>query len=274
MRSFLLLAFSLSSFAQTPPEPKYGYEVASIKKSDPTERGVRIGPGPQGGLRTTNTSLMTLITFAYDVRDYQVLDAPGWARPGWVKSEGFDVSFTPDKPEALPKPGEATAAAMQPMMERQQQRMQAVLRDRFGLQLRVETRELPIYAIVQAKGGSKLKSAAASGKGPSMQTNPQVGEMTAVGANMRMLTNVFSGILKRPVVDESGVDGIFDFKLQWKPDVFGGGPENPQNEAPAIQLEGASIFTAVTEQLGLKLEPRKGPVKVYLIVKAERPTEN
>src|SRR5436190_20674469 len=94
------LAIGLRAFGQAPPEPKYGYDVVSIKKADPGARGVRIGPGPQGGLRTMNTSLMTLLTFSYDVRDYQIIDAPGW-----VKGESFDVSFTPDKPEALPGPG-------------------------------------------------------------------------------------------------------------------------------------------------------------------------
>jgi uncharacterized protein (TIGR03435 family) len=266
----ILIGILLASaaLAQAPPEPKYGYEVVSIKQADPTARGTRIGPGPQGGLRTSNTSLMTLITFAYDVRDYQVLDAPGWA-----KSEGFDVSFTPDKPEAFPKPGEATIAQMQPMMERQQQRMQAILRDRFGLKLRVEKRELPLYELVQAKSGSKLTAASTQGKGPSMQTNPQTGELNATGANMRMLTNVLSGLLKRPVNDESKLTGAYDFQLRWKPDAFIGGPGNPQ-EQPPVEVEGASIFTALTEQLGLRLESKKGPVTVYIVEKAERPSEN
>src|SRR5882724_11697320 len=119
----LMCAFSTAfgAQAQAPPEPKYGYEVVSIKKADPAARGVRIGPGPQGGMRTTNTNLMTLLTFAWDVRDYQIIDAPGWAR-----TEGFDLTFTPDKPEALPKPGEADAKAMETMMDRQRQRMQAI----------------------------------------------------------------------------------------------------------------------------------------------------
>ena len=111
------------AFAQAPPEPKYGYEVATVKRSDPAARGSRIQPGPQGGLRTTNTSLITLLTFAYDVRDYQFLDAPGW-----VKTDGFDVSFTPDRPEILPKPGEGRIQDLEPVMDRQRQRLQAVLR--------------------------------------------------------------------------------------------------------------------------------------------------
>jgi uncharacterized protein (TIGR03435 family) len=188
---------------------------------------------------------------------------------------GFDVSFTPDKPEAFPKPGEANAKIMETLMDRQRQRMQAVLRDRFGLQLRMETRELPIYVLSPAKNGSKLKAPEEAGKGPSMMTSPEKGDLTGFGANMRMFTNVLSNILKRPVVDHSGVEGTFDLKLHWKPDTFvGSAAALPAGEVPASEIDGASIFTAITEQLGLRLESKKGPVTVYVVEKAERPTEN
>jgi bla regulator protein blaR1 len=269
-RSIVGFLLSFGAAAQSPPEPRYGYEVASIKKADPSARGVRIGPGAQGGLRTTNTNLMVLMTFAYDVRDYQIIDAPGWAR-----GEGFDVSFTPDKPEVLPKPGEGDAKSLETMMDRQRQRMQAILRDRFSLKLRLETRELPIYVLTPAKNGSKLKPPEEGEKGPSMMMNPEKGELTGVGANMRMLTNVLSNILKRPVVDQTGVEGTFDMKLKWAPDSFVGGPSGaPPSESPAPEADGPSIFTAITEQLGLRLESKKGPVTVYVVEKVERPSEN
>jgi uncharacterized protein (TIGR03435 family) len=261
----LALLITFAAAGQVPPEPGYGYEVASIRKSDPAARGILIQPGPQGGLRSTNTPLLVLITFAYDVRDYQVLDAPGWA-----KGEGYDVSFTPDRPEALPKPGEASAATMRTMMGRQRERMKAVLRDRFGLVLRMETRQLPTYGLVQAKGGHKLKTPQ-PGKGPSLMMNPQKGEITAIGADLPMLTNVLSNILGRPVVNETGLDGAFDLKLEWKPDMTTtAGPGEAAPEEPG----GASIFTALTEQLGLRLESKKGPVTVYVVEKVERPGDN
>jgi uncharacterized protein (TIGR03435 family) len=263
------LAAGVCAIAQAPPEPKYGYEVVSIKKSDPAARGSRIEPGPQGGLRTTNTGLMMLLTMAYDVRDYQIIDAPGWAR-----SEGFDISFTPDKPEALPKPGEGGVQEVETMMVRQRQRMQAILRDRFGLKLRMETRELPIYELTVAKGGVKLQAPQA-GKGPLMGSNSGKGELTGLGVNMRMLTNALSDLLKRPVTDRTGFEGAFDMKLQWKPDsLVGNVPGGAAGEAPPTEIEGASIFTAVTEQLGLKLESKRGPVTVYVVEKAERRSEN
>ena len=88
--------------------------------------------------------------------------------------------------------------------------MQAVLRDRFGLVLRVETRQIAVYGFAQTRSGHKLKPADANGKGPSLQTNPENGVMTGVGVNLRML----SGTLNRPVVNETGLDGPFDFSLE------------------------------------------------------------
>jgi uncharacterized protein (TIGR03435 family) len=261
-----------NAFGQAPPEPKYGYEVVSIKKTDPGARGVRIGPGPQGGMKTMNTSLMVLITYAYDVRDYQVMDAPKWAT-----GDGFDVTFTPDQGEAFPKPGEADVKVMDVLMDRQRQRVQAILRDRFGLKLRVETRELPVYWLSPAKGGVKLQAPEVGAKGPSMMTNPQKGETNGTAVNMRMLTNMLSNLLKQPVVDHSGVEGTFDVKLRWAPDGFVGGTDGRGPEAGAAvvtPMEGPSIFTAMSEQLGLKLEAKKGPVTVYVVEKAERPGEN
>jgi bla regulator protein blaR1 len=271
LRWLVVCGMCLAALAQAPPEPKYGYEVASIKKSDPSTRGAGFSPGAQGGLKTKNTNLMMLLSFAYDVRDYQIIGAPGWAT-----GEGFDVSFTPDKPESFPKPGEATAQNMETMMGRQRQRLQAILRDRFGVKLRMETRELPVYALSLAKSGSKLKPPADGTKGPGMMMNGRTGELTGTAANMRMLTNILSNIMKQPVVDNTGIEGTFDLKLQFKPEGFatkGEGPP-PGDAPPVADLEGPSIFTALTEQLGLKLESKKGPVTVYVVEKAERPSEN
>jgi len=156
-------------------------------------------------------------------------------------------------------------------MDRQRQRMQAVLRDRFGLKLRLEKRELPIYVLKPAKGGSKLTPPGPDSKGPSMRMSDK-GELSGAGANMRMLTNTLAQVLGRPVMDETGVEGTFDFELKWKPEAGAGQP--PQPDAATAEAEGASLFTAISEQLGLRLEPKKGPVSVYIVVKAERPTEN
>ena len=197
----LLVALGLAGLvcAQVPAAQDYGYEVASIKKADPTARGTRIGPGPQGGMRTTNTTLLTLITFVYNVQEYQVADVTPW-----VKSKAFDVSFTPDKPDAMPAPG-SKVGEVETYIARNRLRMKAVLRDRFGLVLREETRQMPVYGLVVAKGGHKLKTPDEAKKGPSMSTNGERGQMTGYGVNMGMLTRALAGFLKRPVTDEQAL---------------------------------------------------------------------
>jgi bla regulator protein blaR1 len=250
--------------AQTlPPPPAYTYEVVAIHKSSPGQQGSSMGPGAGGGLRAVNVTAMQLVTFAYKVRDYQIADAPGW-----VKSDRFDVSFTPDKSEAMPRPGTAPKE-IEAYIGRNQQRMQAVLRDRFGLVLRAETHELPIYALVPAKGGMKLALSATPERGPSLQGTQ--GRVTGIGATLRLLASQLSAVLGRPVNDETGSDDRqYDFKLEYTPErLVQDAPEGPQSQG-----DGPSIFTALTEQLGLRLEPRKGPVPVYVIEKIEEPSEN
>ena len=133
--------------AQTlPPQPVYTYDVVSIHKSDPAERNIRVTEGPQGGLRTINTSVLHLIAAAYKVEEYRIFGAPKWA-----DSEHFDVMFTPDKAETTPA-ADAMAKEWDGFFSHNLQRLQAVLRDRFGLVVRTETREMPIYLLTQAKG--------------------------------------------------------------------------------------------------------------------------
>jgi uncharacterized protein (TIGR03435 family) len=208
---------------------------------------------------------MQLLTFAYKVRDYQVAGAPGW-----VTTDRFDVTFTPEKTEATPRPG-AAPKEIESFLARNQQRMQAVFRDRFGLVLRAETHELPIYALVPAKGGIKLTPSTNAANGPSLQGVR--GRLTGVGVTLRMLAGNLSVQLERPVMDETGSeDRQYDFKLEFAPETSAEG--GPPQGAPPAPADGPSIFTALSEQLGLRLEPRKGPVPVYVIEKIEKPSEN
>jgi uncharacterized protein (TIGR03435 family) len=255
--------------AQTlPPPPAYGYEVASIHKADPKETNSRLGPGPQGGMSSHNVTVMSLLTFAYDVRVHQFVGAPGW-----VTTERFDVSFTPDKPEPGVTPGHFKE--MQSVFNRHRQRMQAVLRDRFGLVLRAETRELPMYALVIAKGGHKLSAPADPGKGPNVTMNR--GQIVAEAGYLKHLTDGLSTLLGRHVANETGLDGPFDFTLKWTPDSsvqLPGKIAKPDEPADADAESGTSIFNALSEQLGLRLEAKKGPVPVFVVEKVERPSEN
>ncbi len=208
---------------------------------------------------------MQLVTFAYGVEDYQIADAPGW-----VTSDRFDVNFTPDKAEVAPRPGTAPKE-IKAFLDRNSQRMQAVLRDRFGLVLRAETHELPIYALVAAKSGMKLTSTGNAALGPSLLAQHRRGCMEPALATLTMLASYLSGMLGRPVNDETGSgDRQYDFKLQYAPET----PANGASGQAPPPSDGPSIFTALTEQLGLRLEPRKGPVPVFVIEKIEKPTEN
>jgi uncharacterized protein (TIGR03435 family) len=246
-----------------PPAPVYRYEVVSIHRSAPGQTDVHIGPGPQGGIRTENTSAMVLLTAAYGVQDYQIVDAPRW-----VSSDHFDVTLTPDKAEIAPEPGMATKD-IEAYMHRSGQRLQAVLRDRFRLVLRQEMRELPIYVLTQATRGNKLSPNAEKSGFPSIQSNGAT-QITATNATMAMLAQQLSMVLRRPVHDETGLDGRYNLKLEWAPE-----PDTSPDRADAHNsAPGASIFTAITEQLGLRLESKKGPVQVYVVEKIERPTEN
>jgi bla regulator protein blaR1 len=249
--------------AQTlPPPPAYTYDVVSIHRASPDQRGEHIGPGAQGGLRMQNITAMLMLTFAYGVRDYQIAGAPGW-----VSSDRFDVSFTPDKAEAALGPG-ISVSELESIMNRQKQRTQAVLRDRFGLILRAETHELPIYALIPAKGGPRLSRPADAKRGVSLQGKRT--QITATSATIKMLADYLSGELGRPVTNETGLDGPFDFKLEWTPD----SAAQPSPDEPVSATGGPSLVTALTEQLGLRLESRRGPVPVYVIEKIEKPGEN
>ena len=239
-----------------PPAPQYAYDVVSIHKSDPNATLMRMGPGPQGGLRIQNTTAMSLLTFAYNVRDYQISGGPAW-----MNSDHLDILFTPAETEVTPTPG-VSPQALESYDNRNRQRVQAILRDRFSLVLRSEVHELPIYALVQAKGGTKVIPHLEGSGGPSLQMRAR-GQVDALGVDMQMLTLPLSRELGRPVKDETGLKGQYDFHLTWTPDL---------QASPSTN--GLSLFTALTDQLGLKLESKKGPVQVYVIEKIEQPKEN
>ncbi len=265
-----LVAVALIHAQVLPPAPQYTYEVVSVRRTEPNERNSGFSPGAQGGLRARNDTAMQLLTFAYDARDYQFVGVPGWAQ-----SERYNVNLTPDRTEVvldettdLPK--------LEGWLTRNRQRIQAVLRDRFGLVLRAETRELPMSVLTVAKRGSKLEAPADPKRGPSFSMN-NGRQIVAKSSTMKMLADSLSQLLGRYVRDETGLDGQYDFKMEWAPDstvpIAGAGPR-PGEPASTAETGGVSIFTALTEQLGLRLDAKKGPVPVFVIEKIDRPTEN
>ena len=171
-----------------------------------------------------------------------------------------------------------TDAQMRTSVELVRQKLQALLADRFQLTLHHETKEQPVYALVIGKNGSKLQESQSKQEGRHMMMGR--GELNGEGVPLDMLVSNLSRQVGRPVIDRTGLKGNYDFKLQWTPDPGQsggpmGGPPPPGVEAPPPpDPNGPSIFTAVQEQLGLRLESQKGPVDLIVIDRVEKPSEN
>lgn len=247
-----------------PPAPTYTYSVVAIHRSMAEATGLNWQPGAHHGLRVTHATAAELILLAYQIPDYRLSGAPSWA-----KSERYDVTWTPAEPETG-ETGTVNAATLA-LRSRQYQRLQAILRDRFGLVIRLETRELPVYSLVRLQTARKLVRT--DGQRSSMQysAGSAGARIVASAQPIARLATALGEKLGRPVIDETGLEGQYDFKLEWDPlDASANSDPNGANN-PVI---GVSLETALKEQLGFRLLSRKGPVPVYVIEKIERPSEN
>jgi uncharacterized protein (TIGR03435 family) len=203
------------------------------------------------GFALENVSLTDILTYAYYIRRDLI------TAPSWTETASFDV---------MAKVSGEDVAGYQALPQRQKYALlQSVLADRFHLQAHVATKEMPGYALTIATGGPKMKVAAvdASGYGAS-DIN-----INADSMNMAMLATLLSQVLHRTVTDSTGLPGRYVVKLRWSPDVStGAGSVGGATDA------GPTIFTALTETLGLKLVPNKGPVDTLVVDHIEMPTEN
>jgi uncharacterized protein (TIGR03435 family) len=278
VQASLVILGSGLAFAQPAPAP-LTFEVASVKPSGGDDHRVGIQFMPGGGLRTTGTTLKFLVTFAYDVRDFQVSGGPGW-----INSDRFDIVAKSERgspeSEAPADLRNMTDAQMKTTAEQMRLKLQALLADRFQLTLHHETKEQPVYALVVGKNGSKLKESEVKAGERRRMMRMGRSELNAEGVAIDMLTNTLSNVLGRPVIDRTGLKGNYDFKLQWTPDPgqsggpFGGPPPPGADAPPPPDPNGPSIFTAVQEQLGLRLESQKGPVDLIVIDRVEKLSEN
>jgi uncharacterized protein (TIGR03435 family) len=159
--------------------------------------------------------------------------------------------------------------------------VQSLLAERFELKVSQSSKELPIYALVVTKNGLKLSQTADPQPGPGAGTRSttrlQPGELTARGMPMSALAERLSREVGRQVVDKTGLQGGYDFTLHWTPELqtrpLGAG-DGSQGPATSPDATGPSIFTAIQEQLGLKLESQKGPVGTIVIDRIEKPSAN
>jgi uncharacterized protein (TIGR03435 family) len=241
----LFLVLAAVTLAQTPdPEKKAMFEVASVKPSATTDGSLTFDFPAGGRFTARNLTLQMLLRIAYQLEDYQISGGPAW-----IKSAGFDIQA---------KGGEGTG---EPRREQVLQMVQAMLADRFQLAVHRETRELPIYVLVTGKTGPRLQAADSNVGRP----KTMLGQMIVQKMSMTTLANILVFDLKRPVKDETGLKGEFAFTLEWTPGL------SESDDGPASR---PSLFTAVQEQLGLKLESARGPVEIVVVDKAEKPSEN
>jgi uncharacterized protein (TIGR03435 family) len=268
--------------APTPSGPM-AFEVASVKPNNSGDPGIRFGMQPGGRFTATNAPLRELIRFAYNLQNFQIMDAPDW-----IGSERFDVIAKAEGDIQPVQPGQ-----MGPV----QLMMQSLLAERFALKARRESREMGRYDLVLARAdrrlGPQLKPsstdcqalfAARRGGGPppappgpgepmlcGFRIGP--GRMQAGAFPLSQLANALAPQVQRFVVDRTGLTGNFDLEMTYTPERMPQGPPVPgAPPLPAIDPDGPSIFTALQEQLGLKLESVRGPVDVLVIESVNRPT--
>jgi len=268
--------------AQAPdPNASYVYEAASVKPNKTAPQGSSIRRFPGGRLQATNMPLRALITFAYQLQPFQLV-----GDPGWLRTETFDIvaKMEGDPPAVMPGQGP------DPHMVA----MRMLLADRFKLTVHRETREMDIYALVivrpDGKPGPALKpstqdceamlDAAKRGKlppppGPNdpviCGTRGNPGRIQVGGMPLVTFANLLSGRVQRTVVDRTGLAGAWDFEINFAPE------SAPIAAPPGVELPpgdptAPSLFTAIQEQLGLRLQSTKGPVEVLVVDRIEHPT--
>jgi len=253
----LCLIFALL-LAQSPTVPTE-FDVVSVKPSAPDLQGNFMFQSlPGGTIRIVGVPLRMIIMQAYHLRAFQVSGGPDW-----VRSECWDI---------LAK-AETTAGRLPPAEE--DRMLKALMEDRFHLKVHSETKEAQVYALEVGKNGSKLVPSTQSAR----DFRTKAGSLDAKKSKVASLVSWLSPQLGRVVIDETNLEGEFDYKLEWTPEPGQGGPEAfglpPDTRGtPPAETNGPSIFTALQEQLGLRLVSEKGPVEMIVIDYVERASAN
>ncbi len=287
------LAANVIAQATTPAEPRPKFEVASVRENTSGDNKMFMQRLPGGRINAVNMPLAVLLRDAYRLQDFQLVGAPDW-----VSSARYDITAKAEGEIPPPMPGDAPFNPVHFMM-------QSLLEERFRLAVHRETRELPIYALVLARNdgrlGPELKLSTVDcaareardsklGRPPSPPPPPKPGERPICGIRMGFgeiagagfalsaFANAISPTVQRIVVDRSGLSGNYDWYVKWTPEKLPqrapGTPADQPFRMNGVEIDpnGPSIFTAVQEQLGLKLDATRGPVEVLVIDHVERPT--
>jgi uncharacterized protein (TIGR03435 family) len=241
IRTFASLVICLTGTVYGQPVIGQQFEVASIKLSN-AERGSSGMNTGQGRVHAVNVTLKRCITGAYGVGPNQIVGGPDW-----LDSDRFEIIAKAEQPV-----GDQVLMTM----------MQKLLAERFKLALHREAKPTKAYVIEVAKNGAKLEK----GDGKGSKTSNSRGNIVAINTTMDHFAEILARQLDLPVVNRSGLEGVYNLRLQWTPD--------SAKPAEGAVFEGPSIFTAIQEQLGLHLVAQKVPVDVIVIDHAEKPTEN
>lgn len=256
--------------AQTQTAERAEFEVTSVKSNTGMRPGMFVHALSGGRLSMENYPLMALIGIAWNVKDFQIVGGPSW-----VKSDGYNIDAKSES--------NLTFEQMRPLL-------QTLLEDRFKLSLRRETREAAIYKMIAAKSGLKLaaKGGTCVSSDPGNPGPPPSGKMFCGGLRMgkgrmagaeistSLLAGALSDVLGRQVLDETGFNGPFDFSLEFAPDESIANANVAGRLGPATGSDSTSpsIFSALQEQLGIRLEATKAPVEMLVIDSVGRPSGN
>ena len=226
------------------------FEVASVKPNNSGAMGSNFNRMAGGGLNAINVTLREMILFAYDLRGHQLVGGPSW-----LDRDRYDVIARPSRND---NPGGARRSFEEDWRGIRTS-LKAVLADRFQLAVHSETREMPIYALVVAKGGPHLQPSTADG----LTINNRKGLVICRKASMKEFAErSLANRMGRTVVDRTGLSGEFDFEIHYVEDQL------------SNETAGPDFLTAMKEQVGLILQSEKGPVEVTVVDRAEKATAN
>jgi uncharacterized protein (TIGR03435 family) len=279
--AFVTPAFLAEAFLRAQAPAGAAFEVASVKPNKTGDGRVMLGMQPGGRFTATNVPLRLLLRQAFNVQDFQIVGGPDW-----ISSDRFDVIAK------APEGSEFSADTMRPMLR-------SLLVERFRLAFHNETRDMPVYALMKARPDGKLGpgltpaavDCAAAGRGrrgggPPAPPQPGQklecgfmigpGRMNVGGMPMTNLAQALSPMVGRIVLDKTELTGSYDYELTYTPEGIasgfpGGGPPLLNGAPPPIDPNAPTIFTALQEQLGLKLDSQRGPVEVVVIDRLEPP---
>jgi uncharacterized protein (TIGR03435 family) len=247
VRLGLIVLVAGAAWGQAPP----AFEVASIKLHAGPSRAIRMAGISGSRFSATNNSLLGLITYAYNLKIYEVAGGPGWISD--YASFGWDIEAKAAGDGALTR-------------EQARQMLQTLLADRFQLKVHREMKEMAVYALVVAgRGGVKLKVSAPDAEERMTMRGGRTIQIETTKGGMEQLVTQISGTLGQPVLDKTGLTSEYDYRLEFAPQ---------SAWAADADADAPTIFTALQEQLGLRLESQKAPVEIVVIDHAEKPSEN